>query len=193
MARGIRIADDRYAFFLTQLTGFTAQQAAGAQAWIIRGDWTYKGARGTLELADFYPTMAQLESVKTSDTRLMTTDEIRRMCEMYRDFGRQDAREESEKFRKEVLRRKEKQPDKTIEEQLNEEISALRLLLGKLRNQHAALVLVGFSEVSDFDTWYAEVNKAIIEVATKEHVRRGFVASLNAEKSMYEEMQEVAV
>lgn len=194
MARNIDLPANRFAYFLTQLTSFSALQASNAEAWILRGDWTYKGKNGTIELSDFYPTTAQVESVKGSDMRLISTDDLRKLCETYRDYGRQDERENSEKFRREVLRRKEVQPtDKTPETMLNEEIAALRLLLGKLRTQHAALVLVGFSEVSDFEEWYKNVNDAIVEVATKDHVRRGFVASLNAEKSMYEEMQGVAV
>lgn len=182
MARGIKIAEDRFAFFLMQLAEFTPEQAAGAQAWIIRGDWTFKGARGTVELADFYPTTAQLETVKTPDTRLLTSDELRRVCEQYREYGRQDERERLAKYESDLRGgHRVFNNNETLSDNLNAEVSALRLLLGKLRTQHAALVLKGFSEMTEFEDWYAEVNKAVIEIARHDHKRRAFLSALSAE------------
>ena len=192
MARGIKLPDDRYAFFLTQLTEYTPEQAAGAQAWITRGDWTYKGARGTLELSDFYPTTAQLDSVKTPDTRLLTSGELRRICEQYREYGRQDERERLSKYEQDLKGGKRVfNNDESIVDNLNAEISALRLLLGKLRTQHAALAARGFAEIMEFEEWYAALNEAVVGIAKNDHKRRAFLAVLSADR-LWEEMPEVA-
>lgn len=45
--------------------GYTQGQAEQAEPWLLRGDWTYKGAGATLMLSDFY--------VKSDDTNVKVT------------------------------------------------------------------------------------------------------------------------
>ncbi|MBL7997722.1 MAG: hypothetical protein JNL32_03695, partial [Candidatus Kapabacteria bacterium] len=42
---------------------FTENQAARAELWITRGDWSYKGKGARLEGSDFFPSDAKLKDI----------------------------------------------------------------------------------------------------------------------------------
>lgn len=56
VARNMSISPDRVAALASLLmdANYTKEQAATAEPWILRGDWTYKGANAILMLSDFY-------------------------------------------------------------------------------------------------------------------------------------------
>lgn len=68
LARGVDTPAERYAYFLQQLLedGFTEAQKAGAQLWILRGNWKFRGSKPVLELSDFYPEKEELEKLNSA-------------------------------------------------------------------------------------------------------------------------------
>ena len=75
VARGFTVPTERMAGMARLLmdAGYTKAQAERAEAWILRGDWTYRGTSPTLLLSDFYPTQkeeqVQKELPKWEDVR----------------------------------------------------------------------------------------------------------------------------
>ncbi len=61
LARKIEIDDYRRKFIQSELRsmGYDVWQAKRAEAWIIHGNWQYRGQDPTLELSDFTPTAEQ--------------------------------------------------------------------------------------------------------------------------------------
>lgn len=58
---------------------YTYQQANLARAWILYGDWRFKGANPTLELSDFFVAEDRLESIRhtlSSKYFLLTSEEF---------------------------------------------------------------------------------------------------------------------
>jgi len=54
---------------------YTREQSVKANLWILRGDWMFKGSNPTLELSDFYPTAAQIESINDDNIISMQRNE----------------------------------------------------------------------------------------------------------------------
>lgn len=75
VARGFTVPTERMAGIARLLMDarYTKAQAERAEAWILRGDWTYRGTQPTLLLSDFYPTQkeeqVQKELPKWEDIR----------------------------------------------------------------------------------------------------------------------------
>lgn len=163
---------------MTQVENFGREQAKNASAWILRGDWTRKGVSGTLELADFFPTTEQLESVKTQSMRLMTEEEIRRLCEAHREYGRQDEREYHAHLYAERAKAAKEPPQMFEPGFYEKENEALRMLMRRLRHEHAALVACPFPGGISFEEWYDGVNDKIVEIAKNPVIRAKFLKIL---------------
>lgn len=48
------------------LLTYTREQAQVAQAWILYGDWSFRGASPTLEMSDFLPSKDKIETLRTT-------------------------------------------------------------------------------------------------------------------------------
>lgn len=65
-----------------------------AERWCERGDWTGKGKEQRLTLQDFYPTKAQLESIKTDDYVLISRVEYAQALNKAKQAGILDGKTE---------------------------------------------------------------------------------------------------
>lgn len=83
-ARNIRIDSERAGILLAILheQNYGEYQARIAEQWILFGNWVYKGANPTLELADFYPTDDQqqfaVERLRAEGYIVMTPEQLKR-------------------------------------------------------------------------------------------------------------------
>lgn len=85
--------DERFPVFVQELESvdFQPQQMRLAEAWILYGDWQYKGKDPVLEISDFFPSEEKIAPiVKTRNFILMTRDEIASLARREYDRGRTD-------------------------------------------------------------------------------------------------------
>jgi len=73
--------------------GYTQDQATKAEAWILYGDWKYRGVSPTLDITDFFPTPEQVATVQARfDDAVVVVERsrIRAACEQAYRQGHAD-------------------------------------------------------------------------------------------------------
>lgn len=91
--RGVVVPEERYLALLNELTraNFTTAQMRLAEAWILFGDWMYKGKDPVLEISDFFPSEEKLKPIAANRNLLFMTHEERiRLCKAEYDRGHTD-------------------------------------------------------------------------------------------------------
>lgn len=89
--KSVQVNSDRLGLMMLELhrMQYTERLRRRADAWIIYGDWKYRGTSPTIEIGDFYPTEEQVQSVADRQQPRYALVEAAELARMRDTFLRQ--------------------------------------------------------------------------------------------------------